>query len=150
MVRDRVRVAPGPPAWEHFHHGADIGVRGLGETLESAFEQAALALTAVVVDPATVRLRDVVELSCTEPDPELLLVDWLNELVYAMATRRMLFGRFEVHLEHGRLAAKAWGEPVDRQRHQPAVEVKGATYTALAVGRGPEDGVWRAQCVVDV
>lgn len=37
--------------WEHFEHGADIGVRGIGATKASAFEQAALALTGVITDP---------------------------------------------------------------------------------------------------
>ena len=32
--------------WEHFAHGSDIGVRGFGPSMEAAFEQAALALTA--------------------------------------------------------------------------------------------------------
>ena len=76
-------------------------------------------------------------------------MDWLNELVYAMATRNMLFSRFEVRLEGQRLDAKAWGEALDVARHHPAVEVKGATYTGLKVARQP-DGGWLAQCVVDV
>jgi SHS2 domain-containing protein len=135
--------------WEHFPHGADIGVRGLGATLAQAFEQAAVALTAVTTDPAAVRPRDLVLLACEAPDDELLLVDWLNALVYEMATRNMLFSRFEVQLEQRRLSAKAWGEGVDVARHHPAVEVKGATYTALQVARQP-DGGWLAQCVVDV
>jgi len=61
----------------------------------------------------------------------------------------MLFSRFEVELEDGRLRARAHGEPVDVARHRPAVEVKGPTLTELAVRREP-DGSWLAQCVVDV
>lgn len=135
--------------WEHFPHEADMGVRGLGATLGQAFEQAALALTAVVTDPAAVIPREMIQLSCEAPDDELLLVDWLNALVYEMATRSMLFSRFEVRLEGRRLSAKAWGEALDIARHHPAVEVKGATYTALKVAR-QADGGWLAQCVVDV
>lgn len=136
-------------AWEHFPHGADIGVRGIGTTREEAFAAAALALTAVLTDPARVDAKDAVEIRCEAPDDELLLVDWLNALVYEMATRNALFGRFEVKLDDHRLQATAWGEPLDRERHRPAVEVKGATYTALSVAQGP-DGQWIAQCVVDV
>ena len=40
--------------WEHFEHGADVGVRGIGPTPASAFEQAALALTAVITEPDAV------------------------------------------------------------------------------------------------
>ncbi|MGE5105489.1 MAG: archease, partial [Betaproteobacteria bacterium] len=85
--------------WEHYAHGADIGVRGVGPTQAAAFEQAALALTAVVVDPASVVPRDVVSVSCEAPDEELLLADFLNALIYEMATRNMLFGRFRVTIE---------------------------------------------------
>ncbi|HEX6136901.1 MAG TPA: archease [Casimicrobiaceae bacterium] len=135
--------------WDHFAHGADIGVRGSGRTLEEAFAETALALTAVVTDPGAVAPRTAVDVRCTAPDVELLLADWLNALVYEMATRDMLFSRFDVRIDDGALVAKAWGEPVDRVRHRPAVEVKGATYTALSVARR-DDGVWVAQCVVDV
>lgn len=135
--------------WEHFDHGADIGVRGMGPTKQAAFEQIALALTAVVTDPATVRPQVAVEIGCEAPTDELLVVDWLNALVYEMATRRMLFATFAVKIEGSRLNATAWGERVDAARHEPAVEIKGATYTELRVG-GQEDGGWLAQCVVDV
>ena len=135
--------------WEHFAHGADIGVRGIGSSESEAFEQAALALTAVVTEPSSVTPRDAVAIRCEAPDDELLLADWLNALVYEMATRGALFGRFAVKLDGRRLEATAWGEPVDRARHRPAVEVKGATYTALLVEQRA-DGAWIAQCVVDV
>lgn len=135
--------------WSHFVHGADIGVEGRGTTLAVAFEQAALALTAVITDPAGVETRETVAIACEGADPELLLVDWLNALIYEMATRHLLFGRFSVSVEDGRLFGTACGEPVDPKRHHPAVEVKGATYTQLAVTRD-EDGNWSARCVVDV
>ena len=144
---------PGPAAaaehWEHFHHMADIGVRGLGRTRAAAFEQAALALTAVISDPASVEPRQAVEVRCSATAGDLLLLDWLNALIYEMATRSMLFGRFRVTLAGEALAATAWGEPVDLERHQPAVEIKGATFTELRVEQRA-DGSWLAQCVVDV
>ena len=136
-------------AWEHFAHGADIGVRGIGATRAEAFEQAALALTAVVTDPARIVPLVGVDLHCEAPDVEMLFADWLNAVIYAMVTRDLLFGRYEVHLDGNALRAKAWGERVDRQRHQPAVEIKGATYTALSVAQ-ERGGAWIAQCVVDV
>ncbi|MBI1423505.1 MAG: archease [Gammaproteobacteria bacterium] len=137
------------PAWEHFEHGADIGVRGCGPTLATAFEQAACALTAVVTDLDKVAATEAVALACTAPDHELLLTDWLNALIYEMATRQMLFSRFEVTIEDHQLRATAWGEPVAVSRHHPVVEIKGATYTALAVEQ-ESPGRWCAQCVVDV
>lgn len=135
--------------WEHFEHGADIGVRGYGQSLTEAFEQAACALTAVVTELDKVAAKERVELACSAPDTELLLADWLNALIYEMATRRMLFSRFEVTIDNHELRATAWGEPVEVSRHSPAVEIKGATYTALSVTQDAQ-GIWCAQCVVDV
>jgi SHS2 domain-containing protein len=135
--------------WEHFAHDADIGVRGIGPTLEQAFEQAAFALMAVVADPSTVAATNSVALSCEASNDEDLLYDWLNAIVFAMATRRMIFGRFKVRIHGHHLRAIAWGEPIDVARHAPAAEVKGATYSELRVHRDPA-GQWIAQCVVDV
>lgn len=137
-----------PGRWEHYPHEADVGVRGYGATLGEAFEQAALALTAAVTEPDGVAPLETVAIRCAAPDPELLLVDWLNALVFEMATRRMLFSRFEVNVLEGALSARAWGEPIEPARHHPAVEVKGATYTTLRVARDG-DG-WMAQTVIDV
>ena len=136
------------PHWEHFAHQADMGVRGFGATKPQAFEQAALALTAVITDPSGIEPREAITIHCEVPDDELLLADWLNQIVYEMATRKMLFGQFTVVLHGTKLQATAWGEPTDLARHHPAVEVKGATYTALRVAF--ENGEWVAQTVVDV
>jgi len=135
--------------FQTFPHEADIGVRGTGTTLEEAFAGAAMALTAAICDPATVVPRTAVRIDCDAPDPELLLVDWLNALIYRMATRRLLFSRFEVRIDGTRLHASAWGEAVDVARHQPAAEAKGVSFCALKVER-QADGQWLAQAVVDV
>jgi tRNA nucleotidyltransferase (CCA-adding enzyme) len=142
-------LANATQGWEHFTHEADMGVRGCGTTQEVAFQQAALALMNVVCDPRDVALTHTITIDCDAPDNELLLVDWLNALIYEMATNHVLFGAFEVHIDGYHLTAKAWGEPIDVARHQPAVEIKGATYTELHVGQDA-GGLWCAQCVVDV
>ncbi|MHC4061696.1 MAG: archease [Planctomycetota bacterium] len=135
--------------WQHYPHQADIGIRGFGATKEQAFEQTAVALTAVITNPAKVSPVEEVAVKCAAPDDELLLVDWLNGLLYEMDTRQMLFSRFEVRIDGGELAGRAWGEKIDVSKHDPVVEVKAATYTELSV-RQDEKGVWTAQCIVDV
>jgi SHS2 domain-containing protein len=137
------------PSWEHFEHRADMGVAGYGATAAAAFEQAALALSAIVCDLARVTPKQSVAIDCEEPDLELMFVDWLNAIIYEMAVRHLLFSRFRVRIDGARLQGEAWGEPVDVERHQPAVEAKGATYTALSVQQEP-GGTWAARCVVDV
>lgn len=135
--------------WELYSHPSDIGVRGFGPTREAAFAQAAMALTAVLTDLQKVQPRDVVDLVCEERDDELLFINWLSALLYEMDTRGMLFSRFEIEPTEGGIRARAWGEPVDVARHEPAVEVKAATYADLKVEQN-SDGVWVAQCIVDV
>jgi tRNA nucleotidyltransferase (CCA-adding enzyme) len=124
-------------------------VRGCGHTIASAFEQAAMALTAVIVDPTQIAGRIPVTIDCEAPDSELLLADWLNAVIYQMAVQHLLFNRFTIEISGSRLHATAWGESLNRSRHQPVVEIKGATYTELRVSQGA-DGEWTAQCVVDV
>lgn len=136
-------------SWEHFAHQADMGVRGYGSTLADAFAQAAFAMMATVTDLKNISPAIAVTIECQAPDVEYLLVDWLNALIYEIATRHMLFSRFDVEIEKNKLRARAWGEMIDVAKHHPAVEVKGATYTALRVEQ-TRDGRWCAQCVVDV
>jgi SHS2 domain-containing protein len=143
--------APSPPEaprWELYAHGADVGIRGSGATLAAAFEGIGLALTAAVTELAEVVPRQAVGIHCAAPDADGLLYEWVNALVYEMATRRMLFSRYRVSIAGTQLDAEVWGEALDAPRHQPAVEVKGATYTDLRVAN--DGGRWTAQCIIDV
>jgi len=135
--------------WELFQHDADVGIRGYGPTPAAAFEQAALALTAAVCEPSQVAERETLHVACDASDREMLFVNWIDSLIYEMATRRMLFSRFHIVIRDLSLEATVAGEALDVTRHQPAVEVKGATLTELRVAED-RPGVWTAQCVIDV
>ena len=136
-------------SWQHFQHVADIGIKGCGNTIDEAFTQAAIAMTAVITDPKLVNNKMCFDVECKSTNVEYLFVDWLNTLVYEMATRHMLFNKFNIQIHDGHLTAKVCGETVNREKHQPAVEIKGATLTELQVKKDKE-GLWCAQCVVDV
>jgi SHS2 domain-containing protein len=135
--------------WEHFPHGADIGVRGWGTDLNTAFAQAALATTAIVADPLLIKPETSIDIRCEATSLEDLFVEWLNAVIFEMSSRQLVFGSFTVATDDHRLSASARGETLDPERHDPGVEPKGATYTMLSVSRR-EEGVWVAQCVVDV
>ena len=135
--------------WEHFHHQADIGIRGIGESLEKAFEEAATALMAVIGRPDTVEPKESIAIQCEANEKDLLFMDWINALIYEMDVRKMLFGRFDVQIKNHRLSATVRGEQIDPEKHEIAVEVKAATFTALKVFQNPQHQ-WVAQCVVDV
>ncbi|HEY7912070.1 MAG TPA: archease [Blastocatellia bacterium] len=135
--------------WNNFIDEFDVGVRGVGSSLEEAFEEAAVALTAIMTDPEKVELKEEVAITCEAPDLKLLLVEWLNALIRQTATRKMLFSRFDVELDGLRLRATARGEVMDAQKHELGMEPKKATTNDLMVGEG-KDGEWIAQCAVDL
>lgn len=137
------------PYCETFSHDADIGVRGKGPTMTDAFIQAAKAMMSVITDPDRIEPKQNIDIYCEAPNAELLLVDWLNALVYEMSTRGLLFCDFQLKITENQLSGKAWGEPLNLQHHKPAAEIKGATLTELSV-MCDSRGIWNAQCVVDV
>lgn len=134
--------------WEHFSHESDIGVRGYGSTISEAFAMGALAMTQVMTNAQSILPIKTLHVHCQAPNPEFLFIDWLNAIIYHMAVHKMLFSQFKVSIRGTKLTAIISGEPVDIPRHQPAVEVKGATFSELKVYQS--DGIWVAQCVVDV
>src|SRR5512134_182640 len=91
--RGRMHAAP---RYETFSHEADVGVRGRGATLAEAFANAGRALTAVITDPADVRETLDVAIACEAAEPEALFFDWMNALVFEIATRWVLFARYDV------------------------------------------------------
>ena len=131
----------------YFEHDADMGIVGRGESIERAFESAAMAMFAMMTGPDTVELRASVAIEFEEADTELALVTWLNRLLGEARSRALVFGRFHLRRDGARWSGSAEGEPW-RAGLERGVEVKGATLTALAVAE--RDGIWEARCVVDV
>jgi SHS2 domain-containing protein len=135
--------------YETFEHESDIGIRGCGNSLEQAFENAAVALYSVMMNIGKIAQTEKKVIAVSAPDRELLLVEWLNALLALSDIERLVFSKFEVKIiEDTTLTGIAWGEPLDRVRHEAHVEVKGATYHMLSVRE--ENGRYWAQCVVDV
>lgn len=134
--------------YETFGHEADVGIRGFGGTLEEAFEAAASALYSVMVTINHVEPKEKRIVAVSAPDRELLLVEWLNALLSLSDIERMVYSKFEINITGQSLTGTAWGETLDRGRHEAHVEVKGATYHMLKVAF--ENGRFVAQCVVDV
>ena len=149
VVEHITSLAQAYPHWEHFPHQSDIGIRGIGSTPAEAFAQAALALTAVIADPASISPGNPILISIPLQEIEGLFFEFLNRVIYEMDTRHMLFSKFNLSTSGGSLHAALYGEPVNPEKHHPAVEVKAATYFDLRVYQRP-DRAWCAECVVDV
>jgi SHS2 domain-containing protein len=135
--------------FETFEHTADLGLRIRSADLDTLFAEAAQGLfSTIVADLATVRPTQAVEVRLHEQDRELLLFDWLKELLYHFDAEHLVFGNFEVHVQAGGLTATAWGEPLDRDRHVLDHEVKAITYHGLLVEQ--VKGGWEAEVIVDI
>jgi len=135
-------------SWEHFAHQADIGIRGRGRTPAQAFEQAAIGLMAIMSDPKTIRPLRCFSLECRSTSLELLFLEWLNQVIYEVETKHMLFRYFRITMTESTLYADLWGEPIDLKKHQPKTAPKAATYHKLSVEQ--TQGRWYAQAVIDV
>jgi SHS2 domain-containing protein len=133
-------------------HTADVAVRVTAASLDRLFEEAAAALTATVVEAPGVRADRRVEVALEASAPDLLLVDWLTELVYRFDTDGWLTARADARVRQTggvwRLEAATFGEPLDEARHRVKGPVKGVTYHRLAIRETA--GGWEAVIVLDV
>jgi len=135
--------------YETFDHTADLGLRIRAADLDTLFAEAATALFSVIVeDLTTVEPRRQVAVRLQGDDREYLLFDWLKALLSRFEVDHLLFSRFDVKLRSDGLSATAWGEPLDRSRHELGHEVKAITYHGLRVERA--DGEWLAEVIVDI
>jgi SHS2 domain-containing protein len=133
-----------------FEHTADVGVRAWGGSEEAVFEEAAKGMFSLVCDPQTVGSEEKLAVSVESPtaDHELLLVAWLNELLYLFEARRILFSEFRLlELGDSGLKAEVAGEPLGTH-HAVCGGVKAATYHGLKLAR--TDGGWEAEVILDV
>lgn len=136
--------------WEHFPHGSDIGIRGVGNTLSESFAMAAHALTALMANPVKISPQETVREEIVSDSLDLLFYDWINQLVYETATKKFIFNGFDLTVTQDppRLSGVLKGEKIDHLKHDLGTEVKGATFTELKVQH--VDNTWTCQCVVDV
>ena len=135
--------------YETFEHTADLGLRIRAADLDTLFAEAAQCMFSTIVeDLATVRPLQKIDVNLQGDEIDFLLFDWLRELLYHFDAEHVLFSKFEVHVGKTGLTASAWGESLDRARHNLEHEVKAITYHQLHVEKvGTE---WVAEVIVDI
>jgi SHS2 domain-containing protein len=139
-------------SFEFFDHTGDIGVRLTAPTLAELFAAAAEAFTAAIAEPDAVRPLDAGRLELAGPELDLLLVDFLSELLYRFESAALLVRSADVDLRRDsgewRLHADLKGEPFDAARHEIRVLLKAVTYHELYVRQAPQG--WEAQIIFDI
>jgi SHS2 domain-containing protein len=130
---------------------ADCAVEIEGDDLDDLFATAARALAEVMVDPATVRTSIGRSVELTAPSLDLLLYDWLSELIYMKDSEQLVFPLTEPRVTEGtpcRLEARLTGGPIDRATTELRADPKAVTFHQFTLephGRG-----WRARLVIDI
>lgn len=131
---------------------SDLAFVARGASAEEVFASAAEALLAATVEsPEKVGTTVARRVALTEPDLELLLLRFLNELIYLRDAERLLLRAARLHIEvaaAARLEGELSGEPIDRGRHRLLAEVKAATAHGLRVATTPEG--YEARVTLDV
>jgi len=137
------------PPFETFDHTADIGIVARGATLGEAFANAAKAMFSLMVDLDRVERRRERRIEAEADDREGLLVAWLAELLYVSEVDNLVFSRFDVdEISDTRIVARALGEPLDLDRHDPRLMIKAVTRHMLQVV--PQDGGFQVRAILDI
>jgi SHS2 domain-containing protein len=120
--------------FEIIEHTADVGIRAFGETLAEAFANAARAMFSLITSLDSIQEKIYRDIEVTAPDREILLVEWLNELIYLFDAEQLLFRRFDIiNMTDTEIKATCYGEKVDKSRHGLIRGIKSATYHMLKV-----------------
>ncbi len=139
--------------FEYLEHTADVYIAAYGDSLEQAFENAALASTEVMTDAEKVepRLEETVEIEAH--DLEALLYNWIEELIIRLDANGVLYSRFKINLieqtkEGFRLGAKIWGEKFNPEKHPQKLGIKAVTYHQMEIDEQP--GCVTVKFILDV
>ncbi|KXB02795.1 hypothetical protein AKJ45_00395 [candidate division MSBL1 archaeon SCGC-AAA261F19] len=139
--------------FEWIDHPSDAGFRAYGENLAEVFENAALALTEILVDTSKIGRKEEIEIEIEAEDKKALLYDWLEHFLYLQGAENIVASKFEIEEitrreDYYKLRAKAWGERFEPDRHNPRTEVKAVTYHMMEIVE--EEDRCSAQVIVDI
>ena len=137
------------PSFETFDHTADVGIIARGADLGEALANAARAMFSLMVDLDRVEPREERQIEVEAEDVEGLLVNWLADLLYVSEVGNLVFSRFDMlEVSDTRVVARAAGERLDLDRHDPKLMIKAVTRHMLEVAR--EDGGYRVRVILDI
>lgn len=135
---------------EVFEHTADVGLRIRQNSFAELLAEAGVALFELMVENLeTVKPTLLHHIQITQVEKDILLFDWLNELLYLSDAQQWLLCRFDVTIVADTLNATVYGEPRDETKHQLDHEVKAITYHQLKVEQ-LSDGQWLAEVILDI
>ena len=134
MPRKPASIVFSMKRFQLIEHTADAGLIAYGRTLADAFANAAYGMFSIMAELKTIKEVESRQIEISEEDPEGLLFEWLNSLIYYFDVEMLLFKRFDImELDRHQLKAVCSGEKYDPSRHHLKTGVKSATYHMLKV-----------------
>lgn len=137
--------------FEFFDVTADAGYKAHGNTLNEAFENAALAMFEVMTDTSKIEPKIERKIEVESEDEYALLYDWLSEFLVILDSEYLVFSQFNVKIEKNdngySLEGTAWGEEFNPSIHESRAEVKAVTYHLMNIEK--ENG-YMVQVILDI
>jgi SHS2 domain-containing protein len=132
---------------------ADIAFEATGRNLQELFMAAADATMNVMIDNLdAIEPREARQIELSNDNIEMLLFDFLQELIYFKDAKRLLLQARETQIDQKGeayfLKAKVAGERLDDTRHQQRADVKAVTLHGFSVEK--HDVGWKANVLLDI
>ena len=136
--------------FKYFDHTADAMFEAYGKNMEEAFENCALAMFNLLTDIEKVKPLKMVLIEVDANTLEKLLFDFLDELLFYLDTKHIVFCKFEnVKIENKdgfKLSCKAQGDDISKYRRHG--DIKAPTYNEMKITQDEKKVTIRA--VVDI
>ena len=141
--------------FEVLDHPADMGLKIWAPSLDSLFAEAALALTESLFDLNSISQEMNIDIQVSASEKELLLYQWLSEVLFLFDADGLIFNRFEILdlFEEGvnwKLSARGLGEEYDPLKHQVKTYVKAVTMHQLKIEKDSLDNLFKAYVYLDI
>lgn len=129
---------------------ADIAFIAYGKDLNKLFENTALALSDCMVNLKGLKNKIKKEISLKSDKLDILLYDFLSELIFIKDTDGLLFSKYKVNIDEKNISLRAicQGEQIDRQRHELRNDVKAVTMHLFEIKK--LNGKYSCTIVVDI
>jgi len=132
--------------FEFLEHTADVYVRAYGDSMQEAYENAALAMFETITKTGKVGQKEEEIITVEAEDQYALLYSWLEALLVNSETKGMLYSKFQITdwtetAESFKITAHVWGEKFQSKKHPQKVAVKAVTYHRMVIMREKEGKV---------
>ena len=137
--------------YKFYDHTADVLFEAEGRTVDELFEAAGLATEETQVDLKGVKLKIKKEIKLKNKSVEMLLFNFLQELIFLKDAKLLLFSKIKVSVSEGKinkLKAVLEGEKIDPKKHELRVDVKAVTLHRFEVKKTKTG--WFARVILDI